>query len=367
MRSALLSSRLLLAAIGVGLGVSFSNTAAAQVRGTLYFPMSEEWETTLPRDAGWKAGKLKDVAAFAEESKSSGLIILQDGRIIVEQYWQPKEPSSRYRGMLHGTTSRGQAIEDVASCQKSVVSFLVGIAQEKKLININDPVSKYLDRGWSKATVKQESRITVRHLLTMTSGLNEQLEYEVAPGTKWQYNTGAYSLSRTVVCTATKKTPNEVTQEWLTGPLGMNDSKWVLRRNAGTAVNKLGFTTSARDLSRFGLMVLDRGRWKGKTILADQDYLKSALTRSQTLNPSYGYLWWLNSKKSRKIDGRIIDRPLIPSAPLDLVGAFGALSRKCYVVSSLNLVVVRLGDEPTDKRKFQEELWRLIMAARRSS
>lgn len=339
-------------------------SGTATSRAEVYYPSATEWETIEPRDAGWRLGKLKAVFDFAEAAKSSGLVIVQDGRIVAERYWQPKKTSLRYRGMIHGKTAAGHSIEDVASCQKSVTSILVGIAQQKMLLRIDEPVEKYLGQGWSKAGRKQESQITIRHLLTMTSGLNEQLEYDAAAGTQWKYNTAAYSMSRDAVCQTAKLSPNELTKKWITGPLGMQDSSWVKRRSLGDSVNKLGFATSARDLAKFGLMVLRRGRWERQTILTDQNYLKSALTRSQQLNPSYGYLWWLNSKRSRSVGGRIVDRPLISTAPGDLVGAFGALSRKCYVVPSLNLVVTRLGDEPPDKRRFQEELWRLIMAAR---
>ena len=81
---------------------------------------------------------------------------------------------------------------------------------------------------------------------------------------------------------------------------------------------------------------------------------------SQELNPSYGYLWWLNGQAKVMRGGRLVPGPLVPSAPPDLIAALGAFQRKLYVVPSQQLVVTRLGDQcpPLDTR-----LWQLIMSA----
>ena len=86
-----------------------------------------------------------------------------------------------------------RVIEDVASVQKSVSALLVGIAQHQGLLRLEDPVGKHLGAGWSKASPEQEQAITVRHLLTMTSGLMDDLTFEAAAGTRWRYNSAAYA------------------------------------------------------------------------------------------------------------------------------------------------------------------------------
>ena len=129
---------------------------------------------------------------------SSSVLVLSNGRILAEQHWDAdsKNRSFRYQRMLMGVNQQGQPIEDVASVQKSVTSILIGIAQQKKLLNIESRVSKYLGAGWSKSTPEQEDRITVRHLLSMTSGLNETLQFVAPAGNRWFYNTPAYAKSR---------------------------------------------------------------------------------------------------------------------------------------------------------------------------
>lgn len=335
---------------------------------TGYFPDESHWESVAPEASGWDSDKLNEAINFAMSRRSSSVVVLLDGKILAERHGHVKRPSLRYRGLLHGYTPEGHALEDVASCQKSVTSILVGIAQERKLLDISDPVHKYLGVGWSKANASQEAAITIKHLLSMTSGLTDSLEYRKAAGDQWRYNTPAYSRCLQVIEQASGKSSNEYTHEWLTGPLGMKDSKWVKRKRGGlgsSASARYGLVTTARDLARFGLMVSAEGKWNGAKILGDAHYLREALQSSQELNPAYGYLWWLNGKKARS-PGKLRFKPtLISTASNDLFGAFGALGRKCYVVPSQNLVVVRLGDSPekTGEDGFQEQFWKLLSDA----
>jgi CubicO group peptidase (beta-lactamase class C family) len=297
------------------------------------------------------------------------VIILHRGRILAERHQDVGSPSPRYRGMLRGKTAASHVIEDVASCQKSVTSVLVGIAQQKGLLKLSDPVYQRLGTGWSQATPEQEAAITLRHLITMTSGLSVRLKYVAPAGTKWEYNTTAYSRSLTAVAKAAKMTANDVTREWLTGPLGMDDSKWVDRRlpaDSPFVANRYGFATSARDLARFGLMMLANGNWQDEAILSDQKFLKAATSPSQKLNPSYGFLWWLNGQRFAFRGTRRATGPLVPTAPTDLFSAQGALNRRCSISPSRQLVVVRIGDSPDKTRepKFDQEFWRLLMKVR---
>ena len=359
-------ARMLIASIVLtqtGLSQPADNTAS------MYFPIDgKPWETVTPEQAGLDSADLRKAIDFAMSRSSSSVVILWKGRIVTESHQYLKSPSRRYTGSLQGANAAGHAIEDVASVQKSITSVLVGIAQEKGLLKLDDTVSNHLGHGWSKATAEQEGQITVRHLISMTSGLTEQLEFAKAPGTEWKYNSTAYAQSLNVVAAAAKKTPHDLTSEWLTGPIGMKDTKWVERKNAESreiAGNTLGFATSAHDLARFGLMVLNKGKWGDTTIIGDQQYLIEMTSTSQRLNQAYGYLWWLNGKDSVVRASRKTKGPLVPTAPKSMFAALGALGRKCYVVPSMDVVIVRLGDSPdaTGRRTFDTEFWRLLKEA----
>ena len=317
----------------------------------------ETWATVNPESVGLSKTSVKKALDFAMERKSSSVVVVAKGKIVGERHAKVQSQGFMYRRFTHGFNSKGHQIEDVASVQKSVVSVLMGIAVSKKLLTLDDPVQKYLGVGWSNANKVQESKIEIRHLLQMTTGLNDGLNYVADPGTKWKYNTNAYQKTILVIAKAASMEPEEVVQKWLTEPLRMSHSKLAVRKTFGRRPKAFGFNTTAQDLARFGWLMLNNGQWNSKTIVEDKDYLKASTSPSQELNLRYGYLWWLNNRV--KSNGQ-----KIPTAPADMYMALGALGRKVYVVPSKKLVVVRLGDNP-DRRgsqDFEEKFWKLLLA-----
>lgn len=341
--------------------VAFEGERSSQ---SLYFPpRTGTWERVNPADAGWDSDKLGEALAFAGERRSSGVVVLYNGRILAEQYWKVDLVSNLfdrptpYILSLRGKDSSGHQIEDVASVQKSVVALLTGIAQQKGVLKITDRVDQHLGMGWSSSPPEAESRITIRHLLTMTSGLDSKLQFTAEAGTRWSYNSSAYAQLLKVVAAAADMKPDELTRAWLTEPIGMENSEWVPRpfvKDLAMDANTLGFATSPRDLARFGLLILAQGKWREKPILDDREYLRAMLQPSQQLNSNYGFLWWVNTKSH-----------LVRGAPGDLVAAIGNMERIVYVVPSLGLVVVRLGDSPDvpGNSAFRLEFWKRLMAA----
>ena len=113
-------------------------------------------------------------------------------------------------------------------------------------------------------------------------------------------------------------------------------------------------------------MLLAGGNWKGKAVVSDKTYLADSVKPSQKMNPAYGYLWWLNSS-SRPLasNGQRRSRSLVPSAPPDLFAAQGALGRRLWVVPSLGIVAVRLGDDPRASTggDFDRLFWKALVEA----
>jgi CubicO group peptidase (beta-lactamase class C family) len=345
-RLGLISTWLVITILGVTL------VAQRGATSPLYFPnASGPWETVSPEGAGWDSRALDDVFAYAQQMNSSGVVIAYNGRILAERYWQPAAARRA------GSTSEGWPIEDVASLQKSVISLMVGIAVEHGLIDRSAPVSKYLGAGWTKAPADAEAKITINHLLTMTSGLTEPLEFEATAGTRWFYNTPAYSRLISVLASVTHKEPNDYTAEWLTRRLGMTDTRWIKREGAGSAVNPYGLATTARDLARVGILVLSGGMWKSDRII-NEAYVREMTQPSQQLNPSYGLLWYAN----RSVPQAIQRQPhlSLPVAPADLVAGQGAGERRIFVLPSQRLVVTRLGAPAPG---IDAELWARLMKA----
>jgi CubicO group peptidase (beta-lactamase class C family) len=364
MRKIQLSNRVVILALLAG---GFMASLPAKAAEELYFPGSDEsWESVAPASAGWDSEKLNAALDIAGARKSSGVVILHGGRIMAERYWDSPDASQRYSNMLTGRDVQGRAIEDVASAQKSVVAVVIGIAQERGFLRIDDPVSKYVGEGWSRASSNQEAAITIRHLLSMNSGLATDFSFSSAAGTVWLYNTPVYHELMRVLIAATGMDRQSLTREWVTEPLGMKYSSWTDRPWASSDI-AVGLSTTARDLARFGLMIWSGGQWAGEALVEDSSFLDAMLSPSQALNPSYGYLWWLNGQDfSLNAAARVQRRngALVASAPSDMVAMQGALDRKLYLVPSLNLVITRLGSNgDANGSSFNDAFWEALMEA----
>lgn len=350
--------------------------ASPKIQQVTYFPpVGGPWEHVDPDQSSLDPEVLEELFAFAQETNSSGLVIVQNGRILAQRRWELDNPPMManigYRDVwYHGDTPDGWAREDVASTQKSVIALLAGIARDKGILDFDSPVSEYLGPGWSQATNEQETAITVRHLLSMTSGLSEKLEFVFPAGEDWAYINKAYSLVYDVIGAASDREPGELTREWLTGPLGMRQSEWIIRSEFFRQWNMNGFVTTAPDLARFGLMIAAGGQWDGRDII-ERETLDEILSPSSPHNPSYGLLWWLNNPEGwRWVRGlqEITPGKVIRVAPADLVAAMGTSERRCYVVPSLDLVVTRTGstwklDEQgkfVRSRDFDQRFWGLL-------
>lgn len=339
----------------------------AQAAEDVYYPNSDAlWETVDPESLGWDSGKLNAALDLAGLRKSSGVVILHRGRIMAERYWDSPDDSRRYQNNVTGLDSQARAIEDVASAQKSVVAVLTGMAQERGYLSIDEPVAKYVGEGWSKASRQQEDAITIRHLLSMNSGLAIDFSYVAMPDSEWLYNTPVYHELMRVLMAATGLERQQLTEQWVTMPLGMTNTAWTDRPWASSDI-AVGLSTTARDLARFGLMIQRGGLWAGKAVLQDTVFLDAMLSPSQQLNPAYGYLWWLNGQEFSRATGAQAKRRngnLIPSAPGDLVAMQGALDRKLYLVPSLDLVITRLGSAgAANDSSFNDSFWAALQQA----
>lgn len=316
---------------------------------------------------------LAKAIALARECRSSALLVSRNGATITDTTWDVADPSDLYRLMRHGQTERGAPIEDVASLQKSFLAVLVAVARGRELLTIDTALTDLIGAGWSKAP-ETESRVTIRHVLSMTSGLDASLGRVAEPGTMWRYNTAVYSHLVSVLEAVAGQPIDALTREWLTGPLGMDQTRWVERTWANpTEANQLGLVTTAADLERLGRLMLGRGEWGGRRVVP-ADLISECLQPSQTLNPAYGYLWWLNGQDRfltpfRGIGG---EGPYFPTAPMDAVVALGVLDRHLMVAPRLGLVIVRLGDavapgRPRTAARFTRLLWRFLVRAIRIS
>lgn len=305
----------------------------------LYFPplTGNNWETMNPSDLGWCQNKIDSLYAYLESQDTKAFIVLKDGKIVLEQYFNGHAQNTPWYW---------------ASAGKTITAFMVGIAQQEGFLDINNPSSDYLGTEWTSCTTAQENAITVWHQLTMTTGLDDSgnlgcilpscLQFLANPGTRWSYHNAPYTLLDQVIAGATGTTLNLYTTQKLKNPTGMTGSFVQVEDNNV-------FFSSARSMARFGLLILNNGNWNGTPVMTDADYFADMINTSQELNKGYGYLWWLNGKENYMLPSVQITIPgsIMPNAPDDMVSGLGKDGQFVNVVPSQNLVLIRMGEEPS--------------------
>lgn len=327
--------------IGCMAGGFLSGRSLFAVAQKVYYPRGRDWETRTPKDAGMDAAAIDDAVKYAEGCNSTGLVIVRGGRLVAEHYWQKWTQ---------------ETAQPIFSSSKSVTATLVGMAIEDGLIKSVEQSASAFVPAWKDSP---KAAITIRHMLSMTSGIRVgpvravpeidafeetaawPLEHE--PGAHWAYNTPVYRMLLRILECAANESINQYTQRRLAGPIGLQFSAWDCSPAPNNKTNCAWYRSCLRDMAKFGLLILRRGRWEDKQLISAR-FIEESTSTSQKLNEAYGYLWWLNGKSSFKLaGGRPGQGMLWPDCPADAVGALGAQDKKIYVVPSLDLVVARHG------------------------
>ena len=275
-----------------------TTTTVSDAASAPYVP-GEDWQTLSAAEAGFDPDTLGEVATLADAAQSSCVMVVRDGRVVVEEYAEGVGPDDDI---------------EIFSATKSVTAVLVGIAQDQGHLSIDEKASTYLTE-W--VGTESES-VTIRDLLTNTSGryhdmttdytdlttANDRSAFAIGlsqaaePNTVWVYNNAAIQTLEEVLQRATGADVGDFAEEFLFRPLGMDVR--FLRDLAGNPSAYFGLQAGCADMARFGLMVSRQGDWGGEQIVSDE-YLAEATTPSTELKNTYGYLFWLNAPGT---DGR---------------------------------------------------------------
>lgn len=321
-----------------------------------YFPTlnSDTWETKSLEELGWNIENEQLLLNFLEENNTKGFIVLHEGKIVLEKYFNNHSASTPWYW---------------ASAGKTLTATIAGIAQDEGLININNKVSDYIGTAWTSIPIAKENLITCKNLLSMNSGLDDSMGDAVSPdnltytadaGTRWAYH-NVYVKIQDVIATASNKSWSNYFNLKLRDKIGMSGS-WLASNND---LNVYWSTT--RSMARFGLFIYANGKWENKQIISES-FLNEATNTSQDINLSYGYLWWLNGKSSYGLPQTQIklNGSLVPNAPSDMYAALGKNDQKIYIISSKELVIVRMGNAAVDSKfalsSFDNALWKKINA-----
>ena len=278
---------------------------------------------------------------------------------------------------------RPQTRYNIHSCSKSFTGTAYGMLFDEArhaaapAVDLDGPAYAYIPEG-HPLTDPRKDGILLRHLLSMSSGIpGESIgafgvtaapgvdPFEAAlgyqplraretgqeiwasrlaadPGTRWDYSDPAFAHLSLAFRNIAGRELAEFMQERVLGPIGIEGLEWDQMGNVGGRIGChtmpfSGVHVSARELARFGYLMLRRGNWQGQQLVPGW-WLDLCTRTSQPMNPRYGFTWWVNTQGT-----------LWPAAPRDAFSALGYNTNLCAVIPSLDLVVVRTGNGPTEQ------------------
>ncbi|WP_224488290.1 serine hydrolase domain-containing protein [Robertkochia flava] len=352
-----------------------------------YFPdRNAVWEKVTPAEAGFNEEKLQQAVNFALANEYAGE---RDLRIAIlkgfahEPYHQISGPVKERGGPAGMILKKGYAVASwgdlrrvdmTFSVTKSYLSTVAGLAWDKKLVrDVDDMVSHYVWDDTFKGA--HNSKITWRHLLNQSSdwygtlwgghdwadrppkegGVDEWRNRTLhEPGTFFKYNDVRVNLLAYSLLQVWRKPLPSVLKENIMDPIGASSTwRWFGYDNAWVNVDGLrmqsvtggghsggGLFINTEDHARFGLLFLNRGKWKDRQLISE-DWIKLA-TEPSLAKADYGFMWWLNS------ENRFKDF----SDNVFMAAGFGG--NFIVVIPQHDLVVVTRWLEPSQLERFME-------------
>ena len=346
----------LIAAAAVGVVLVAAAVARAGTPAECGAPaaMSDDWPVSPPAQQGLDPELICGTGpglAKRTEAVPHAVVVVRHGMLVYEQY---------FAGDMYGYVRQYNANipHDIASITKGVVALLIGIAFDRGLLSdLDTPVVSFFPE-YADLRTPEKDRISLRHLLAMTSGLDwpERAislddwanvvrqgwsasdpyrfvlarSVEITPGTAWNYNSGGVWLLGLILRKVSGQPIEEFAKEALLEPLGIKDEVWDRFPN-GDAATSGGLRLRPRDLAKLGQLVLDGGVWHGRRIVS-AGWIKQMIAPQSPRGwwfgfaRSYGYLWWQGQS-------------LVGDHDIEWVGALGRGGQRLYVVPTLNLVV----------------------------
>ena len=276
--------------------------AAAKPPGRDYWP-TQNWRSAYPETQGMDSSKLLKVMPFIKENLPDirSLLVVRHGYIVFENYYAMGAPDRQ---------------DTVHSVTKSITSILFGIARDQGLIgSLDKTLYDYLPNYFDASAQNDKKSITLKHLLTMTAGLQPirvtdrrlwlawryapdrtrftlDLPMIQTPGKRFAYS-NAVSHLLSVVLTKTAGVPLwDFAARNLFNPLGIRPRLWKTDAQ-GFNSGGSGLYLCARDMAKIGYLYLNQGQWNGKQIVSAQWVAESTRRQvSAARDYGYGYQWW---------------------------------------------------------------------------
>ncbi len=331
-----------------------------------YFPPPGAWEHKPPAALGLDAAKLQEAIKYAEANGSTWDFEKDQVRTFGAVLGPLPKQRAATNGIIirHGYIAADfgdiKAADPVYSVAKSFLSTVCSLAVDRKLIkSLDDPVAKYIHDGGYDSP--HNARITWKNHLQQTSewegtlwgknadfvgteqfGRGERKPREIhEPGTFYEYNDVRINRFSLSLLRLFNRPVPEILKESIMDPIGASSTwQWLGYGNSNVEIGGRqvasvtggtrwggGLWIDSEDLARFGLLILNHGKWGGRQIVSAK-WLDDAVTPSEH-GPDYGYLWWLNTQRKQW-----------PSGPASSFAALGNGSNTIWIDPQHDIVFV---------------------------
>ena len=273
---------------------------------------SYNWQTGTPEELGLNTSMLNTAVSQASaQGFINSLLVIRNGKIAVEKYFNGRNASS---------------YQTIRSVSKSFLSALVGIAVSKTILNLDQKMIDLFPEYRSSVTDTNINNITLRHLITMRSGIKGDEEFYSAftqssnwirtiissqlnfqPGTKALYTTAGTHLVSGMLTKVSGISTKSFAENYLLNQMGIDVNDWVQDpQGIYFGGNDMFFTT--RNMAALGLLYLNNGNLNGNQIISPE-WINSSLQYSGGSNivwgrlteGGYGYMWWLGKLSGKNV------------------------------------------------------------------
>ena len=286
--------------------------------------------------------------------KIHSVLLVKDNQLMVEEYF----------GDYHVAKTH-----DLRSTSKSIRALLMGIAVEKGFVDdINDPFTKYLPNLRPKKNQDpRKDQITIKHLMTMSSGLDcndwdrkskgqedrvykkkDWLQYTMdlpminEPGTVATYCSMGAILTAEIIDKTSGMPIDQFAEKYLFEPLGISHVEWNHTSKKKVIDSGKRLYMKPRDMAKIGQLILNKGTWNGQQIVSPEWIQEATAPKTKITGIDYGYFWWNIPMQGK--NGMILSKT-----------ATGNGGQYIMVFPSMNLVAVFTGgayNSPEDKIPF---------------
>jgi len=306
--------------------------------------------------------QLQAAANYSQQKGGSGVLVMQDGQIIFENY---------HNGADHNTATH------IQSGTKGFFAAVTALAiQEGLITSYEENISETITEWQNPSLHPGKRQIKVKHLVSLTSGLSQNLDqiwgehptatniydYVVnhlslvfAPGSRFQYGPSHFYvfgvfLKRKLQKAGIYQDPLQYLTTKILQPIGATYDNWVLDQSGNPHIPN-GCYITPRNWVKFGQLLLQKGKWNNNQLIREQ--LVQELFLPKADNQGYGTFLWLNNQGG---DAGLSGAPSAPQGAAgglmyyggytDIIGSLGAGKNRLYIIPSLNTVIVRqtLGD-----------------------